>query len=82
MTNSVVHTNTHSGRGQVGAEEQSVLLSYLHIHCEEQLCIPQPHSDLPLLEQFLLWKMPQIHCVIWPADEEALSKVWWPQGSA
>ena len=33
-----------------------------------------PYSDLPLLEQFLLWKMPQIHCVIWPADEEALLK--------
>ena len=33
------------------------------------------HSVLPLLEQFLLWKMPQVHHVICPADEEALFEV-------
>ena len=29
---------------------------------------------------FLLWKMPQIHHVIWPADEEAPFEVSWHQG--
>ena len=38
-----------------------------------------PHHQ-PLLEQFFLWEMPGVCSILWTADEETLSKVWWPQG--
>ena len=72
-----LHTDPHSGGGEDGAEKQGVLLPHLHVRHKEQLHVPQSHHHLPLLEVFL-WKMPQVHSIIWAADDKALSKVSQP----
>ena len=50
-----IHTLEEAKLGQKNRVSCCPICMY---SCEEWLSVPQPHSHLPLLEQFLLWKMP------------------------